>query len=67
MVGVLNTYFELLQFIEIIYITNKCNQYVICLSFIPLVKLFMRNIQTQLYLHTHWKLDTFLYELIYSE
>jgi len=22
----LNTYFELLQFIEIIYITNKCNQ-----------------------------------------
>ena len=26
MVGVLNTYFELLQFIEIIYITNKCNQ-----------------------------------------
>ena len=26
MVGFLNTYFELLQFIEIIYITNKCNQ-----------------------------------------
>ena len=25
MVGFLNTYFELLQFIEIIYITNKCN------------------------------------------
>ena len=24
--GFLNTYFELLQFIEIIYITNKCNQ-----------------------------------------
>ena len=24
--GILNTYFELLQFIEIIYITNKCNQ-----------------------------------------
>jgi len=45
MVGLLNTYFELLQFIEIIYITNKCNQYVICLSFIPLVRLFMRNIQ----------------------
>jgi len=21
----------------------------------------------QLYLHTHWKLDTYLYELIYSE
>jgi len=29
-------HFELLQFIEIIYITNKCNQYVICLSFILL-------------------------------
>jgi len=26
MVGFLNTYFELLQFIEIIYITNKCNK-----------------------------------------
>jgi hypothetical protein len=26
MVGFLNTYFELLQFIEIIYINNKCNQ-----------------------------------------
>jgi hypothetical protein len=25
-VGFLNTYCELLQFIEIIYITNKCNQ-----------------------------------------
>ena len=25
MVGFLNTYFVLLQFIEIIYITNKCN------------------------------------------
>jgi len=46
MVGFLNTYFELSQFIEIIYIANKCNQYVICLSFIPFVKLFMRNIQT---------------------
>ena len=46
--GFLNTYFELLQFIEIIYITNKCNQYVICLSFIPFVRLFMRNIQTWL-------------------
>jgi len=31
MVGFLNTYCELLQFIEIIYITNKCNQYVIFL------------------------------------
>ena len=26
MVGFLNTYFELLKFIEIIYITNKCTQ-----------------------------------------
>jgi hypothetical protein len=26
MVGFLNTYFELLKFIEIIYITNTCNQ-----------------------------------------
>jgi len=26
MVGFLNTYFVLLHFIEIIYITNKCNQ-----------------------------------------
>ena len=45
-VGFLNTYFELLQFIEIIYITNKCNQHVICLSFIHFVRLSMRNIQT---------------------
>jgi len=44
MVGFLNTYFELLQFIEIIYTANKCNQYVICLSFIPFVRLFMRKI-----------------------
>ena len=46
MVGFLNTYFELLHFTEIIYITNKCNQYVIYLSFITYVRLFMRNIQT---------------------
>ena len=46
MVGFLNTYFEMLQFIEIIHITKKCNQYVICLSFMPFVRLFMRNIQT---------------------
>ena len=46
MVGFLNTYFELLQYIEIIYITNKCNQYVIFLFFVPFVRLFMRNIQT---------------------
>jgi hypothetical protein len=46
MVGELNTYFERLQFIEIIYITNKCNQSVICLSFITFVRRFMSNIQT---------------------
>jgi len=46
MVGFLNIYCELLRFIEIIYITNKYNQYVICLSFIPFVRVFMRNIQT---------------------
>ena len=45
MVGFLNTYFELLKCINIIYITNKCNQYVICLFFIPSVRLFMRNIK----------------------
>ena len=33
-VGFFNTYSELLKFIENIYITNKCNQKVICLSFI---------------------------------
>ena len=46
MVGFLNTYFELLQFSEIIYITNKYNQYVIFLSFVNFVRLFMHNIQT---------------------
>jgi len=34
-VGFFNTYFALLQFTEIIYITKKCNQYVIWFSFIP--------------------------------
>ena len=43
---IFETYFELLQFIEIIYTVNKCNQYVICLSFITFVRLFMCNIQT---------------------
>ena len=37
MVGFLNTYCELLQFIAIIYITNKC----ICVTY------------KELYLHTH--------------
>ena len=46
MVEFFNTYFELLQFIEIIYVANKYSQYVICLSFIPFVRLVMRNIHT---------------------
>ena len=46
MVGFLNTYCELLQFNDIIYITNKCNQQVICLSFTPFVRLCMRNTRT---------------------
>jgi len=66
MVEFLNTYFELLQFIEIIYITNKCNQYFICLSFTTFVRLLCVTFK-QLHLHTHRKLDTCLYELIYSE
>jgi hypothetical protein len=45
MVGFLNTYFELSQFIEIIYIADKYSQYVIRLSFIPFVRLFMCNVQ----------------------
>ena len=52
-VGFLDTYFELLQFIEIIYVANKCNQYVICLSFITFERLFMRNVQTAVSPHTH--------------
>ena len=51
MVGFLNTYCELLEFIEIIYITSKCKQYVICLSFIPFVRLSMCNIQTAVSSH----------------
>ena len=51
MVGFLNTYCELLQFIETIYIINKCNQYVIFLSLLPFVRLLMDNIQTALSSH----------------
>jgi len=51
MVGFLNTYSELLQFTETIYINNKCNQCVICLSFRPFVRLFMCNIQTAVSKH----------------
>jgi len=49
--GIFEHHFELLQFTETIYITNKCNQYVICLSFIHFVRLFMRNIQTAVSSH----------------
>ena len=34
--GIFELLFELLELIEIIYITNKCYQYVICLSFLHL-------------------------------
>jgi len=44
--GIFEHLFELLQFIELIYITNKRNQYVICLSFTHFVRLLMHNIQT---------------------
>ena len=50
-VGFFDIYFELLQCIEIIYITNKCNQYVTCLSFILFVRFFTRNIQTAVFPH----------------
>jgi hypothetical protein len=50
-VGFLNTYFELLQFIEIIYIKNKSNQQVICLSFTHFVRRFTRNIQAAVSQH----------------
>ena len=66
MVGFLNTLPELLQFIEIIYITNKCNQQVICLSFTPFVRLSIRNIQTAVSTHS-LKTGQCLYGLIYSE
>ena len=36
------------------------------LSFIPFVRILCVTFK-QLYLHTHWKLDTCLYELIYSK
>jgi hypothetical protein len=70
MVGFFNTYFELLQFIEIIYITNKYNQYVICLPFIPFVRLFMRNIQTALSPHSlqtgHIFIRTYLLRIVHT-
>ena len=71
MVEFLNTYFDLSQFIEIIYITNKCNQYVIYLSFIPLVRLFMRrNIQTVVSPHPlkigHMFIGTYLLGIVHT-
>jgi len=58
--GIFEHLFELLQFIEIIYITNKCNQYVICLSIIPFVRIFMRNIQTAVSRHPSKIADMFI-------
>jgi len=70
MVGFLNMYFELLQFIDIIYITNKCNQYVVCLSFIPFVRLFMRNNQTAVSPHPlkigHMIIWTYLLGMVHT-
>jgi hypothetical protein len=43
--------FELLQFIKIIYINNKCNQYIICLSFVAFVRRSVPNIQTTISPH----------------
>jgi len=65
MVGFLNNYFELLQFIEIIYMANKYNQYIICLSFIPFVRLFMRNIQTAV-ISTHIENSTHVYMNLFT-
>ena len=45
------------------YITNKCNQYVICFSFIHFVRFFLCVTFKQLYLHTHWKLNTLYMKL----
>ena len=59
MVGFLNTYFQLLQIIGIIHITNKCNQKVICLSFIPCVRHIMCNIQTPIENWTHVYMNLF--------
>jgi hypothetical protein len=62
--------FKLLQFTEIIYITNKCNQWVICLSFIPFVRLFMRNIQTAVSSHPlkigHMFIWTYLLGIVHT-
>ena len=66
----MNTYFEMLQFIEIIYMANKCNQYVIGLHFIPFVKLSMRNIQTAVSPHQlkirHMFILTYLFGIVHN-
>ena len=66
--GIFEHLFEVLQFIEIIYIANKCNLYVICLSFIPFVRLFMRNIQKAIPPHPlktgHMFLRTYLLGIV---
>jgi len=53
-----------------IYITNKCNQYIICLSFIPFVRLFMRNIQTAVSPHPlkigHMFIWTYSLRIVYT-
>jgi hypothetical protein len=67
-VGFLNTYFELFQFIDTIYITNKCNQYVICLSFIPFVRRFMHSnicISTSTENWTHVNMNLFTWNSPY--
>jgi len=70
MVGFLNTYIELFEFIEIIYVINKCNQYVICLSFIHFVRLFMGNIQTAVSPHPlkigHMFVLTYLHGIVHT-
>jgi len=56
---------------------NASDQFVSCVYFFfvdfafhPSTKTKLRSVRAdfkQLYLHTYWKLDTYLYELIYSE
>ena len=52
------------------YITNKCNQYVICLSFIHFVRVFIVNIQTAVSPHPlkirHKYIWTYLLGIVHS-
>jgi hypothetical protein len=53
-------HFELLQFFDIIYITKKCNQQVICLSFIPFVRVFYAYLSnTPIESWTHFYMNLF--------